>query len=186
MEYLKDTCIFIKYLNSGSKIIGAASHLRSAECKLSVTDKVHNEMTPGPHVPKENAETAQEIYNTINMCINSNIVGLHKVADDNRYQENLKDIREKYYGKPNRSMLERAKRKGISKSELVNNIKKKDMGECSCIAIAMEHDDMTIVTNDKGRVYMREDIKLFEIYSEKHGIKVLNYDEWLCESGYCE
>ena len=38
--------------------------------------------------------------------------------------------------------------------------------------------DIIIVSNDKGKIFLKPSVNLFEKFKDSHNIQVINYDEW--------
>lgn len=188
MKYLKDTCVFIYKIDTASEILDVARHCENIGSKLCVTSTVMEELSPGPRVPKEKAEKSKDIKQYLEFGCESKIVNIINIDESDKYKSNLKDIRRRYYDHlRDPDELNELVEKGLYTREQVRSkwFRNKDMGECSCIAIAMENtEDFVIVTDDKGRIFLKPDINLFEIYKDSHNIRVLNYEQWISETEY--
>ncbi|CEP97585.1 Uncharacterised protein [[Clostridium] sordellii] len=188
MEYLKDTCVFIYKMNNAQEILDVARHCKSIDSKLCTTSTVMRELRPGARVAEDDAERSRDIIKYLEFGQNSKILDIIDLDNNETYNKNLSDIRRRYYDHltdPD-ALMELVSSGDYTREEVRSRwFRNKDMGECSCIAIAMEKpEDFTIVTDDKGRVFLKPDTNLFKIYGQSHNIKVLNYEQWIEETEY--
>lgn len=181
MIYLKDTCVFINKLNP-TIIIDILSQLKQRKEYLGVTNIILNELVPGKSIPKDDAEKSQIIITSLDFMKNSKSFREYDVEKEQVYSKNFKDIRRRFYGHlDNVESIRRAILNGEISRESIKNksYMNKDKGECSCIAVAITNpEEFLIVSEDKGRVFLKPDINLFDKYKKSHNIQVLNYDEW--------
>ncbi|WP_374717478.1 hypothetical protein [Neobacillus sp.] len=189
MIYLKDTCVFINRFNSLG-IIQLLQKYKNSSNSFGVTDVVINELNPGRAVDATDAEKSKSMLGVVNLLEKSRDIVKYDVETEAKYQENFQKIRRQFYGHLNDlNFVKKAlANKEISMESFKNRTYKfKDYGECSCIAVAMtEPEEISIVTDDKGRVFLKPDINLFDKYKASHGINVLGYDEWLSECEFNE
>ncbi|MTI49722.1 MAG: hypothetical protein FH761_17970 [Firmicutes bacterium] len=189
MGFIKDTCVFIGKIKVGSEILNIATHCKKMNKELCVTDIVLDEIPPGRTLREkepDKAKLAQDLANSLDNSVKMGLINVLGVKGTGKYQKNYKDIRDRYYRKLSdpRHLREMIKNGECTKNE-AKYLKYKDAGECSCIAVAMEYpNDYIIVTEDKGRIFMRKEINLFEVYKESHNIQVWSYDEWAEETNY--
>lgn len=181
MIYLKDTCIFIKDLDS-LNIMKIIDKYKLTEDEFGITDIILDELKPGKAVEKEDAEKSKSMLTMLQIQDKSGKINKFKVKEDNPYKQNFNNIRKRYYGHlENLNYIKHALNSGEITQEQFKSrsYKYKDYGECSCIAVAMEHpNDVTIVSRDKGRIFMKDDINLFEEYKKECKIRVIEFDEW--------
>ncbi|KMK77961.1 hypothetical protein [Alkalihalobacillus pseudalcaliphilus] len=184
MIYLKDTCVFINRFNSLG-IIQLLQNYKNSTNSFGVTDIVINELNPGRAVEAADAEKSKSMLGVVNLLEKSRDLVKYDVETEEKYQKNFQKIRKQFYGHLNDLNFVK---KALAKKEITNEsfknrtYKFKDYGECSCIAVAMlEPEEVSIVSDDKGRVFLKPNINLFDKYKESHGIKVLEYEEWLSE-----
>ncbi|MGL6031888.1 MAG: hypothetical protein ACRC0Q_06950 [Kurthia gibsonii] len=181
MIYLKDTCVFINKLNPTS-ILDIMNLLKQRKEYLGVTNVILNELIPGKSIPMDDAEKSQSILTSLGFVKNSKNFIEYDVEKEEEFSKNFKRIRRRFYGHlSNLESVRKALINGeISKESFDNRTYlNKDCGECSCIAVAITNpEEFVIVSDDKGRVFLKPDINLFDKYKESHKIQVLNYDEW--------
>ncbi|WP_270303454.1 hypothetical protein [Terrisporobacter petrolearius] len=183
MIYLKDTCILIGKLDS-CELISMLHKYNEIDDIFALTDVVIDELEPGKTVEVKKADKSKSMKRAIEMIYKSNPNYLHiyNVKDDKVYINNFKKIRRAFYGHlKDLKYIKEALRTGeITKEQFDNrSYLYKDYGECSCIAVAIENpDDILIVTEDKGRIFLKTNINLFDKYKESNNIKVIEYDEW--------
>ncbi len=188
MAYLKDTCVFLYKINNAEEILNVAKHCKNINSKLCITSTVMRELIPGVRVPEVESERSRDIIQYLEFGNKSKILDIIDIDNNEKYKKNLENIRRRYYDHlrdPDmlRELVESGK---YTRDEVKSKwFRNKDMGECSCIAIAMENpDEFIIVTDDKGKVFLKPYTNLFDIYSNSHKIKVLNYEQWVKETQY--
>lgn len=188
MGFIKDTCVFIEKIKVGSEIVNIVRHCKSMNKELCVTDYVLDEIPPGKNVKEkdpEGARTSEGLFNSLDKCVNNGFINVFCVKGNNKYKKNYDSIRNRFYRQYSAANLRERMKNGKCTKQEANKLKRKDCGECSCIAVAMEHPDKyVIVTEDKGKIFVEEEIKLFQIYEKSHNIKVWNYDVWAKNTGY--
>ncbi|WP_130055582.1 hypothetical protein [Bacillus thuringiensis] len=184
MIYLKDTCVFINRFNSLS-IIQLLQKYKNSPNSFGVTDIVVNELNPGKAVDIADAEKSKSMLSVVNLLEKSHDIVKYNVAGEEEYEKNFQKIRRQFYGHLNDP---KAVKKALANNEITKEAFKnrtykfKDYGECSCIAVAMlQPEEISIVSDDKGRVFLKPDINLFDKYKQSHGINVLGYEEWVGE-----
>lgn len=181
MIYLKDTCVLIKKFNT-SEIIRVAGIYKDTNDTFALTDIIMDELHPGKSVNEYDAEKSKSLLAGIKVLENSHLLETYSVKDSGKYKDNFDKIRRAFYGHlkdPN--FIRQALAKGeITKEQFKNRTYiYKDYGECSCIAVAMENPtEIAIVSNDKGRIFLKPAINLFNKYRESDNIQVLDYEEW--------
>jgi predicted nucleic acid-binding protein len=180
MNYLEDTCVFLHKIIEPNKVFKIADFCKKKGQEFSITDIVLNEMRTGSNANEDEKSIRTGMANSIELCSKSNLAVIIDVQNNEKFKENFQKIRKRYYthvtdiryikSKIDSGELPREKAKGI---------KYKDSGECSCIAVAMEHPkDYIIVSEDIGRVFLKPNINLFNIYGNKYKFSVWNYDTW--------
>lgn len=188
MAYLKDTCVFIYKINNAKEILEVAKHCKNIDNKLCITNTVMRELIPGERVPQIEAEKSRDIIKYLEFGNKSKILDIIDIDNNEKYKKNLENIRRRYYDHlRDPDTLRELIENGEYTREQVKSkwFRNKDMGECSCIAIAIENpEEFIIVTDDKGKVFLKPHTNLFDIYSKSHKIKVLNYEQWVKETQY--
>jgi len=183
MGYLKDSCVFIKHINTGNKILEVSAHCKRNNKRLVISDEILTELYPGAQVEKEQErESAKELYKSVDFAVNTNLIEMIRLKDSPEIMSNYRTIRNRFYGwMKDHSYLKKLIKDGlITKEEIQSKgFKYKDVGECSLIAIAMVEHNLTIVTNDKGKVYKHPEQNLFDTYAKDNDISVLSYKEWV-------
>ncbi|MGL5151107.1 MAG: hypothetical protein ACRC7N_11105 [Clostridium sp.] len=181
MIYLKDTCVLIKKFDT-SELIRVSSMYKDTNDVFALTDIIIDELYPGKSVNEYDAEKSKNLLAGIKVLENSRLLETYSVKDKGKYKENFDKIRRAFYGHlkdPNfvRQALVRGE---ITKEQFRNrSYIYKDYGECSCIAVAIENPkEISIVSNDKGRIFLKPNINLFKKYRESDSIQVFNYEEW--------
>ncbi|EOU1611307.1 hypothetical protein CYK82_13830 [Clostridium perfringens] len=181
MIYLKDTCVLIKRFDT-LELINIASIYKETKDIFALTDIIKDELYPGKSVNECDAEKSKNLLSGIKVLESSHVLETYRVKSDDRYKENFDKIRRAFYGHlKDPRFIKTALAKGDITME---QFKKKtyvykDYGECSCIAVAMEKPkDIIIVSNDKGKIFLKPSINLFEKFKDSHDIQVINYDEW--------
>lgn len=182
MGFLKDTCIIINKLNTGDLILKAARHCKSVGKEFIISDVVRNELNPSHHLEIEKKKEADILCALIDSSIKFKAIKLIPINSNSQIEKNYSDIRLKYYGWiKNTQYLTKLVESGILKHEEVSNknLKNKDAGECSLIAIALTDPlNYIIVSDDRGTVYAHPDINIFDKCCDCKGIKVLNFPQW--------
>lgn len=189
MYYLVDTNVFLHSICD--EIFTVANLCKENNQEVTITETILNELEPGYYLEIED-ETAKEAYNTVhNLAFGTmgiKIIRLVKVEDIPGAKEELRKIRQRFYGwMRDVNYLKMLISQGVITE---NDIKKKsfrnkDMGECELIAIAkVSSNEHQIVTNDKGRVFLHPEQNLFDEYASGIGLTVLNSDEWLRKIGH--
>lgn len=189
MGFLKDTCVFIDNINEGEEILKVARHCKLNGKTFCVTDIVMDELKPGRRIEEDKAEVSKNIIQYLNFGDSSKIVKILKVTQDNTiYKRNFDKIRSRYYShlKDKDFIKEQIEKGEITREQAKSkNFIRKDYGECSCIAIAMEEPNkFIIVSKDKGRIFLKPKTNLFEKYKKSHNIVVWNYKEWVKNTRY--
>lgn len=181
MIYLKDTCVLIKNFDA-SELIRVASIYKDTNDVFALTDIIIDELHPGKSVNEYDAAKSKNLLAGIKVLENSHLLETYSVKDKGKYKDNFDKIRRAFYGHlkdPN--FVRQALAKGeITKEQFKNRTYIfKDYGECSCIAVAIENpEEISIVSNDKGRIFLKPNINLFNKYRESDNIQVFNYEEW--------
>ncbi|WP_160676758.1 hypothetical protein [Clostridium sp. C8-1-8] len=181
MIYLKDTCVLIKKFNS-LELINTATMYKETKDTFALTDVILDELRPGKSVNQYDADKSKNLLSGIKILEQSNAVKTYCVKSDVKYKSNFDKIRRAFYG---HLKDPRVIKKALANNEITMEQFKsrsyvyKDYGECSCIAVAMdEPNNICIVSNDKGRIFLKPDINLFDKYKESNKINVFEYDEW--------
>lgn len=187
MKYLVDTNVF---LHTISNIYGVAVLCNEMENPICVTPTIVEELDPGYFKEKDDKST-KEIYICINNMIDKfKLIKLVNVTDYYGAKEELKKIRERYYGwLKNPQYLQDLVDKGILKKEDIKkpSFRKKDLGECELLAIAkVSNGEFLLITNDRGRVFKHPDINIFDTYKGETDIIILTGDEWKKEINFNE
>lgn len=181
MIYLKDTCVLIKKFDT-SEIIRVAGIYKDTNDTFGLTDIIMDELRPGKSVNQCDAEKSKSLLACIKVLENSHLLETYLVKDNGKYKDNFDKIRRAFYGHlKDLNFVRQALAKGeITKEQFKNRTYiYKDYGECSCIAVAMENPtEIAIVSNDKGRIFLKPAINLFDKYRESDNIQVFDYEEW--------
>mgnify|MGYP004527705873 CR=1 FL=1 len=181
MIYLKDTCVLIKKFDT-SELIRVTSIYKDTKDVFALTDIIIDELHPGKSVNEYDAEKSNNLLSGIKVLENSHLLETYSVKGKGKYKDNFDKIRRAFYGHlKDHNFVKQALAKGeITREQFKNRTYiYKDYGECSCIAVAIENPkEISIVSNDKGRVFLKPNINLFNKYIESHNIQVLNYEEW--------
>ena len=113
----------------------------------------------------------------INNMIAQNKIKYIDINQNPKIKQRLDNIRSRHYKwMTNPEYVRMLIQKGKIKSEDRKSFKYKDLGECSLIAIALENvNDNIIVTNDKGKIYLKPYENIFGFYPD---VKVMNYEEF--------
>lgn len=179
--YLKDTCLFINRFNS-LDIIKLLKSYKINSHIFGVTDVIVNELRPGKAVAQAAAEKSEALIGVINTFEKNQSIKVYNVENAGNYKSNFEKIRKKYYGHLNdvNAIKKALKNKEITQAEFESrSYRYKDYGECSCIAVAMTSpQDIHIVSDDKGRIFLKPNINLFDKYKDSHGINVLDFHQW--------
>lgn len=185
MRYLNDTCVFIHKICIPEKFTDIVQHSNKHADVFCVTDVVVDELSPGWFVPENEAKNAEAMINVIDLYYNQSKIEVINVKNQNKYNENFKEIRERYYKHlTDRLEIEDMISRGECTREEAKYLRYKDYGECSCLAVAIEHPGMyCIVSEDGGKVCKKPDINIFKIH-EKKGIRVIDYNTWTYETRY--
>lgn len=189
MYYLVDTNVFLHSI--GSEIFAVADLCKKNSKEITITETVLNELEPGYYLEIED-ETAKDVYNSVfNLTYGTMGIKAIRIVDLDEIpgaKEELKKIRKKFYSWMNDvNYLQHLVSQGIIAPEDIKkkSFRKKDMGECELIAIAMTaEDEYHIVTNDKGRVFLHPEQNLFDDYASNMGLTVLSSEEWLDKIEY--
>lgn len=189
MYYLVDTNVFLHSICN--EIFVVADLCKKNETKITITETILNELEAGYYLKLED-ETAKNAYNSVyNLTYGTmglKIIRIVKLDDIPGAKDELKRIRKKFYSwMSDINYLNLLISQGVI---TVDDIKKKsfrnkDLGECELIAIAKTAENKySIVTNDKGRVYLHPEQNLFDDYAYGIGLIVLSSEEWLDKIGY--
>lgn len=180
MIYLKDTCVLIEEFDT-LKIINTANLYKKKDT-FALTDIIIDELYPGKSINVIDAEKSKSLLAGISRLEKSKALKTYIIKEDGKYKSNFNKIRKAFYGhlKDVNAVKEALKKGEITPEQFKNRTYLyKDYGECSCIAVAIENpDDIVIVSNDKGRIFLKPNINLFNKYEESNNIKVINYKEW--------
>jgi len=186
MIYLKDTCVFINYFDA-FKLLQLLQSYKNSSDTFGITDVVIGELNPGKSVVAEDAEKSKSMLGLIDLLGKSKDVLKYNVEQEEKYKINFNNIRRRFYGHlDDVQAVKKAVKKGEISQESFKNktYRRKDVGECSCIAVAMlDPDNINIVSDDKGRVFLKPEINLFDKFVQSNGIRVLEFNEWLDEFG---
>ncbi|WP_195954475.1 hypothetical protein [Clostridium tertium] len=181
MIYLKDTCVLIERFDA-LELINTTRIYKNTKDIFALTDIIIDELYPGKSVNECNAEKSKSLLSGINILEGSNALETYYVKVNGKYKENFERIRRAFYGhlKDPKFVKDALMRGEITRDQFKNRTYVyKDYGECSCIAVAMEdNENISIVSNDKGKIFLKPHINLFNKYKESHDIQVINYDEW--------
>lgn len=190
MNFLKDTCVLIKKINCGTEILNVVNHCKDNGDKFCITDVVFEELNPGGSVKKEDAERSIDIIKALEISMKAKLVKKIDVKVHEKYKNNFDRIRARYYDHllDSSTIKEKLQAGEITKEQVKNkSYLRKDYGECSCIAVAMESpEEYVIVSNDKGRIFLKDDINLFNIYRDSHNIKVWDFNQWIGKTNYSD
>lgn len=189
MYYLLDTNIFLHAINNN--VVDVAQFCKKNNNDITITETIITELKPGYYLELTD-EATKEIYSAVRAMtdgtINPKLIRVINVEDVPGAKEELKKIRERFYGWINdpiylRSLIEDGQ---LQEDEIrKRNFRNKDLGECELIAIAKTSDeDYTIVTDDKGKVFLHPESNIFNEYALPEGIRVLSSSEWLVYVGY--
>lgn len=191
MHYLVDTNVFLHSIDSN--IYGVAIFCKNKGTDVCITETILNELDPGYYRENEDAST-KEIYTSVKNFVEGKfggkVIKLVKLAEIEGAPEELKKIRERFYGwMTDTAYLQRLINQGILTQEDIkkSSFRKKDMGECELVAIAKASGgEYWLVTNDKGNVYKHPDINIFDTYAGDSDVIILTGKEWLKQIGYIE
>ncbi len=168
MAFIVDTCIFLDQLNTADNILTAAKCSHKVEKVMGLTDIVFSEI-----------KYPISIRNTIENGIRTKVIKLFEVKTNNKYKSNFNEIRRRYYEHLSPSVLQKKIQSGEYTKEQAKELRFKDYGECSCIAVAIENPDrVVIISDDQGHIHLKPDINLFVKYQDDYGIKVWYFHEW--------
>ncbi|EOU1743907.1 hypothetical protein [Clostridium perfringens] len=185
MEHLFDTCTFLGELHEPSNIIELGKKFKNNNENINITNVIMDELNPPNYLEQKQKDKSNGIINTLMLCEKSGYgVKMINIDDNEEYKKNLNDIRRRHYNHVSQHAISKRIRLGeITKEEGIH-LKKKDLGECSCIAIAMTNPELyIIVSEDEGEICERPDINIFNIYRKSHRINVFKFYDW--HSKYC-
>ena len=181
MIYLKDTCVLIEQFDT-LELIRVASIYKDTNDVFALTDIIIDELYPGKSVNECDAEKSKNLLAGINILEESNLLETYSVKSEGKYKDNFNKIRRAFYGhlKDPKFVKEALAKGEITREQFRSRTYiYKDYGECSCIAVAVENPkDIVIISNDKGRIFLKPNINLFDKYRELNNIQVFNYEEW--------
>lgn len=181
MKHLFDTCTFFEELAAPSGIIDLAKKIKNSNGSMVITNIVRGELEPHQYLEKIEIEKSRGIINGLNFC-EEKFKGVQtiSISDNPQYKSNYSEIRKRYYSHISPRELQKKVKSGNMLEIEAKKLKKKDCGECSCIAIAItEPDEIYIISEDKGKVCQRPDVNLFDIYRKSHNITVFKFASWL-------
>lgn len=181
MKHLFDTCTFFNELSSPNEIINLGRRVKENKEKICITNFIWDELQPHRHLDKEKIEQSTGIINGLQFC-EDNLKSLEtiRILENSSYKMNYNDIRKRYYSHINARELKRRITNGEITEKDAKKLKKKDCGECSCIAIAItDPRNICIVSEDEGKICERPEINIFDIYRRSHNIMVFKFISWL-------
>lgn len=181
MEHLFDTCTFFNELKSPNDIINLGKKIKSSKGNILITNIVRDELEPHEYLEEIKIEESRGIIQGLEFCEqNSNGVKIICISDNQQYRANYSEIRKRYYSHISPRELQKKVKLGQIPEKEAKRLKKKDCGECSCIAIAItDPNNIYIVSEDEGKVCQRPDVNLFDIYRKSHNIRVFKFVSWL-------
>ena len=190
MYYLVDTNVFLHAINDN--IFAVADLCKKNGTDITITDTILNELEPGYYLQKEDKSTKNaytSVYNlTYGTMMGLKIIRIIGLDDVPGAKEELRKIRTRFYSwMHDANYLHYLVQQGKIKPEDIRkkSFKNRDMGECELIAIAKcSEDEHTIVSNDKGRVFLHPEQNLFDGYAVDEGLTVISSEKWLNIIGY--
>jgi hypothetical protein len=184
MKYLNDTCVFINKITNPVLLFDILSHYEKYSDKFCVTDCIIEELIRIGEKDDAKAKIAKAIINTIR--ISGKRISIIEIEKNETYKKNLKAIRDNYYGHlTDRKSLKDLVDAGICTNSEAKKLWMKDLGECSCVAIAMEDpNNCIIITQDAGNIKFKPNTNIFKIFERSHKVKVWDYDQWVRETKY--
>ena len=171
MIYLIDSCVIIRNLNEASKIFEVNKKLKEDETAIS------NVIIDELKLPQNASFKDDKLETLITNMINQKQIKLIDINSNSKIKKTLDNIRSKHYRwMTDPEYVKMLIQTGKIQPEERKSFKYKDLGECSLIAIALENvNDNIIVTNDKGRIYLKPYENIFEYYPN---VRVMNYEEF--------
>lgn len=179
MKTLIDTCVLVHKITLPSKLINFAQDINKSNNQLSITDIIFNELQVTPNLTEEQKDISTGIINVIEY--ENSIIEIIDTSSNEQYKQNLDNIRKRFYSHvTDIKQLKKALDEGKIQKNQIKSLRKKDLGECSLIAVAItDPNNIIIVTDDIGRITLKPDINLFEKYKLEYNINIYNYDEFL-------
>lgn len=180
MKHLFDTCTLLNKLSKPSYLIEVMKKVDDKKDNFLIPDIVIDELAITQSLTEEQIEQSNGIINTIDLgCKNYSSIDIVRVNSNDVYKRNFDEIRFRYYSHVSqKELLRRVKEKEITKKE-ANHLKKKDYGECACIAIAMtKANEFIIISEDDGKIVEFPEKNIFEIYRNSHNIRVYKFNKW--------
>lgn len=180
MKFLNDTCVFINKITKPELLFDIVVHYEKICDKFYVTDCIMEELLRISKIEDEKGKIAVAIFNVLKNYNGKNRISIIEIDKNEIYSKNLKDIRNNYYGHLyDRLTLKSLVDSGRYTNGQAKNLCKKDMGECTCLAIAMEEpENFIIVSQDRGGVTLKPNTNIFKIFERSHKIRVWDYDQW--------
>lgn len=171
MIYLIDSCVIISNLNEASKITKMNTKIK--EDKAAVSNIILDELKQ----PKNATFKDNNLETLIVNMITQGKIKLIDINSNPKIKQRLDNIRNRHYRwMTNPQYVSMLISTGKIKPEDRKTFKYKDLGECSLIAIALENvEENIIVTNDKGRIYLKPYENIFDSYPN---VKIMNYKEF--------
>ena len=181
MKHLFDTSTLFNKLSSPSDIIKLGQEVQRNNQRIVITDVVRDELEPHRYLEKNELEKSTGIIQVLDLCKEKSYgITTINIGDDAEYKKNYNNIRKRYYSHISSRELQKQVRAGKITEKDAKSLKKKDCGECSCIAIAMtDPKNIYIVSEDEGRVCNKPEINIFNIYRKSHNLKVFKFISWL-------
>lgn len=191
MQYLVDTNVFLHDINS--YIYGVADLCKNKNTDICITPTILSELDPGYYREKQDKSTKEVytcVYNFTAGTYGIKVIKLIKLSDVEGAKEEMKKIRERFYGwMRNPAYLRKLIDCEILTKEEIkkNSFKNKDLGECELVAIAKaSKGEFWLVTDDKGQVYKHPDQNIFDTYINDPDVNILSGVEWIEKIGYVE
>lgn len=181
MNNLIDTCVFLEKIVTPNNLINFTKKSIDRGEEISTSNIIMDELQPTPSLREKDTEVSIGILRTIDSILNKNSenICIINIYNNKEYKQNLDNIRKRFYSHVSDvNSLRQLIAKGEMKREEISIARKKDMGECSLIAIAMTNPKKyIIITEDQGKVYIKPQINLFQKYKDKYDLKIISYNE---------
>lgn len=184
MNHLFDSCTIKHAISEIEEIERIIDFCFEKKEKFSVTTEIIKELEPPAskfNNTDEYWESARIIYSYMQLFIKSEKVALIDCWDKAEVENNIKQIRKRFYGWMENPRYCRAL---IKTGKLTNeeykskNFRYKDIGECTLIAVALlDPTSYIIISEDAGRAYKFPNINIFDYYREQ-GLAIMKYQNW--------